>query len=69
MNVFIPGGGGGLLPYVFLIDICAAPKGMVLRCFGLKTVVDFAYFCLNSVLVFEGIRECLEVFVVSTLNE
>ena len=32
VNVFIPG-GGGLLPYVCLIDICAAPKGMVFALF------------------------------------
>ena len=55
---------------MFALNTNALPQRVLfLRCFGLKTVVDFAYFCLNSVLVFEGIRECLEVFVVSTLNE
>ena len=63
-----PEGGGGGYSLIFALYTSALPQRF-LRCFGLKTVIDFAYFCLNSVLVFEGIRECLEVFVVSTLNE
>lgn len=37
--------------------------------FGLQTDIDFPYFGLNLVLVFEVIRECLDVFVVLTLKE
>ena len=34
--------------------VCAAPTGRVLRCFGLKTGIDFAQFGLESGMVFEG---------------
>lgn len=44
-------------------------RAWVFRRFGLETVVDFAYFGLNSVLVFERIREFLDILVVSTLNK
>ena len=33
--------------------MCAAPKGVVLRRFGLKTGIDFAHFGLESGMVFE----------------
>ena len=36
-----------------------------LRHFGLKTGIDFAYLGLNSGMVFEGIRECMNVFVIN----
>lgn len=67
MYVFVP---GEVYSFIFALRASALPqRTWFLRRFGLKTVVDFAYFGLNSVLVFEGIRECLDVFVVSTLNE
>ena len=31
--------------------------------------IDFAYFDLNSSIVFEGIQECMNVFVISIPNE
>ena len=37
--------------------------------FGLKMDIDFAYFGLNSSIVFEGIQECMNVFVISIPNE
>ena len=40
-----------------------------LRLFGLKTGKDFACFCLNKGMFFEGIREYMNVFVVSIPNE
>ena len=42
---------------------------MVLRRFGLKTGIDFAYLGLNSGMVFEGIHECMNVFVVVNKKE
>ena len=44
-------------------------RAWFLRRFGLKTGVNFAYFCLNSGIVFEGIPECMNKFVVSIPNE
>ena len=47
-------GGGGVLPYVNHIGMCR-PKGLgVLHHFGLKTGIHFAYFGLESGMVFEG---------------
>ena len=40
-----------------------------LCCFGLKMGIDFAYFGLNSRMVFEEIWECMDVFVVFIPNE
>ena len=40
------GGGGYFL--IKEIQVCAAPKGMVLVPFGLKTGIDFALFGLES---------------------
>ena len=37
--------------------------------FGLKMDIDFAYFGLNSSIVFEGIQESMNVFVISIPNE
>ena len=37
--------------------VCAAPMGRVFRRFGVKTVIDFAYFGLNSGMVFEEMHE------------
>ena len=55
---------------IFLcVRVCPGRGFTLYLPFGLQTDIDFPYFGLNSVLVFEGIRGCLEVFVVSTLNE
>ena len=40
-----------------------------MRRFGLKTGIDFAYLGLNSGMVFEGIHECMNVFVVVNEKE
>ena len=40
-----------------------------LRRFGLKTGIHFAQFGLESDMVFEGTRECMNVFIVSIPNE
>ena len=40
----------------------------VLRRFGLNTGVNFAYFGLNSGMVFEGMREFMNVFFVLIPN-
>ena len=56
-------GGGGVGGYV------PPQRVWFLRRFGLKTGVNFAYFCLNSGIVFEGIPECMNKFVVSIPNE
>lgn len=34
-------------------EVCAAPKGIVLRRFGLKMGLDFAHFAVESGIVFE----------------
>ena len=69
MKVFFP---GGLLPNICLIGICRPKlKGntwFLLR-FGLEACIDLAQFGLNSGIVFEGIRECMDLFVVSISNE
>ena len=43
------------------------PKGMVLRRFGLKTGIVFAYSGLNSGMVFEGIRDLSIQFQMKTM--
>ena len=46
-------------------------EGMGVFCiiqFGLQTGIDFAHFGLESGMVFEGILECMNVFVVSVPN-
>ena len=40
-----------------------------LRRFGLKTSLHFAHYGLESGMIFEGIRECMNVFIVSIPNE
>ena len=40
-----------------------------LRRFGLKTGINFAQFGLESGMVFEGITECMNVFIVLIPNE
>ena len=40
-----------------------------LRCFGLETGIHFAHFGLESGMVFEGTKECMNVFIVSIPNE
>ena len=40
-----------------------------LRRFGLKTVIHLVHFGLESGMVFEGTTECMNVFIVSILNE
>ena len=57
------GGGGTLLYFPFWYE--SPQRVWVLRRFGLKTGIDFAYSGLNSGMVFEG----MHVFVVSIPNE
>ena len=40
--------GGGVLPCMRYIGIC------LLSCFGLKTGIDFEYFCLKLGMVIKG---------------
>ena len=40
-----------------------------LRCFGLKTGINFVYFGLESGMVFEGSTGCMNVFIVSIPDE
>ena len=40
-----------------------------LRRFSLKTGIHFTHFGLESVMVFEGTMECMNVFIVSIPNE
>ena len=42
--------------------------GFLARC-GLKTGIHFAYFALESGMVFEGTAECINVFIISIPNE
>ena len=69
-----PGGGGGeTVSYISHIEVCAPPPpppgGVFLRRFGLKTRIHFAHFRLESGMVFEKTSECMNVFIVSILNE
>ena len=41
----------------------------ILGRFGLKTDIHFAHFGLESVMVFEGTTECINVFIISIPNE
>ena len=67
MYVFVP---GEVYSFKFALQAPPLPqRAWFLRRFGLKTVVDFAYFGLNSVLVFERIRKFLDILVVSTLTK
>ena len=51
-------GGGGATTPVYLPHRYVPPQRVeFLRRFGLKTAVDFAYFGLNSGMLFEGMRE------------
>ena len=64
-----PGGTPLYLPYR-----CVPPPRVIgmafhLCRFGLKTGINFAYFGLNSGMVFEGTRECLNIFVASIPNK
>ena len=63
------GGGGGSTPLYMPYRYVPPQRAWFLRRFGLKTGVNFAYFCLNSGIVFEGIPECMNKFVVSIPNE
>ena len=54
-----PGGGGGALPYISYLGMC------LLGLFSLKTGIDFAHFCLEAGVVFEGttgVYECIYCF-------
>ena len=64
----LPGGGGGTLPYK---PYRYVPPQMVrfLRRFGLKMGIDFAHFGLQSGIVFEGLLECINVFLISIPNK
>lgn len=55
----------GIFPYILPPH---RVRVRVLRRFGLNKGVNFAYFGLNSGMVFEGIRECMNVFFVFIPN-
>ena len=61
----MPGGGGGGYSLILAIKICAtAHRVGFLSRFGLKTGIDFAHFGLESGMVFEGITECMNLFII-----
>ena len=60
---------GGVLPCICLIGICRPKRYGFCSVLVLKTTIDFAYFGLNSGMALEGIRECMNAFVVSIPNE
>ena len=68
-----PEGGGETVSYISHIEVCAPPPSPhrvgFLRRFGLKTRIHFAHFGLESGMVFEKTSECMNVFIVSILNE
>ena len=63
------GRGGGYF-LIFALEVCAAPKGLVFAPSGSENGyrLCLVWSGLNSGMVFEGIRECLNVFVVSIPN-
>ena len=54
--------GGGVLSYICFIGIGRSKDYGFLRRVGLKTGPDFAYFGVNSGMVFEGIHELICCF-------
>ena len=66
-----PGGGGrreGVLPYISHIGNVCNRVGF-LRRFGLKMGIHFVHFGLESGMVLEGTKECMDVFIVSIPNK
>ena len=64
--------GGGEERYSLILAILRyVPPHWVgfLRRFGLKTGIHFAHFGMESGMVFEKTSECMNVFIVSILNE
>ena len=62
-------GGGGVQPYISHYRYVPPPRVWFLGRFGLKTGIHFAYFVLESGMVFEGTTEAYERFIVSIPNE
>ena len=56
----LPGRGGGGTPLSHIGTCRPRQRVGVLRCFGLKTGIDFAHFGLKSGMDFEGITGVLE---------
>ena len=63
------GGWGGVQPYISHYRYVPPPRVWFLGRFGLKTGIHFAYFVLESGMVFEGTTEAYERFIVSIPNE
>ena len=64
------GGSGGGTPLEKPYRYVPPQKGdMVFAPFWSWSGVDFAHVCLESGMVFEGLRECMDVFVVSIPNK
>ena len=63
----VGGGGGASLskPYRYVLPQMVG----FLRRFALKTGKDFTHFGLGSGMVFEQLRKCMKVFIVSIPNE
>ena len=58
------------VPLIQAIQVCAAPKGRVLRSFGLKTDIDFAHTLVMNRVWFSGkLDGCMNVFTVSIPSE
>ena len=68
-NILSEGGGGGgdslSKPYRYVLPQMVG----FLRRFALKTGIDFTHFGLGSGMVFEQLRKCMKVFIVSIPNE
>ena len=70
-----PGGGGEerqslILAILRYVRPPPPPHRVGFLCrFGLKTRIRFAHFRLESGVVFEKTSECMNVFIVSILNE
>ena len=67
--VCVCGGGGGCTPLYKLYRYVPPHRVRFLRRFALKKGIHFAHFGLESGMVFEGTTECMNVFIVSILNE
>ena len=57
-----PSRNGPLAPVVETMD-------SAIHRFGVKTGIHFAYFALELGMGFEGIAECINVFIISIPNE
>ena len=65
----LPPRGGGGTPLYKLYRYVLPQRVGFLRGFGLKTGTHFDHFGLNRVWFLRGLRDCMNVFIVSIPNE